>query len=230
MDSWGLALGVISQPRTKDDSQSQQKSTEEQKQQAQKEQKQKEEYDKKLRQSEQEVQQWKQEVDKLNKALTIERQQQNSNQISKPKSVSAVISILAALSTLGVLSLGIYSYHQNQEINNLRGELKNLEAGKNSTITELRDQLKNLEEVTYLTLCNKTSNSQITKVYLEVNNQGQWKAITQERDINNQFCTEQIEIGKNYSEYIHIHYGSDNYKNLFLIKGANTFIFEDNNL
>ncbi|WP_375328734.1 DUF1036 domain-containing protein [Microcystis sp. BLCC-F210] len=148
VDSWGLALGVISQPRTKNDFQSQQQLIVERQQQAEKEQKQREEYEKKLDQSQQEIQQWKQEVGKLNEAITTARQQQNINQKSAHKFAANFVSILAGISALAAFLLGIYAYQKNQQMGNLTENLNNLTIEYNqkteNLITEHNQKIKSL--------------------------------------------------------------------------------------
>jgi uncharacterized membrane protein len=188
VDSWGLALGVISQPRTKNDFQSQQQLILERQQQAEKEQKQREEYEKKLDQSEQEIQQWKQEVGKLNEAITTARQQQNINQKSAHKFAANFVSILAGISALAAFLLGIYAYQKNQQMGNLTENLNNLTNKINSLYNQVQNFQNTLENVennlennlnisgdTYLNLCNQTSNDIIDAAIMYWDGDG-WKS------------------------------------------------------
>jgi Protein of unknown function (DUF1036) len=111
VDSWGLALGVISQPRAKSDFQNQQ--------QQQVEQEQRKKYEEKLRHSEAEIESWKQKVDDLN--LQLQQKQKLPKQESK-KSVA----LFAIFSGIATLFLGIYSHQQHQNLSNLQTKYSNL--------------------------------------------------------------------------------------------------------
>lgn len=239
VDSWGLALGVISQPRTKNDFQSQQQLILERQQQAEKEQKQREEYKKKLDQSQQEIQQWKQEVGKLNEAITTARQQQNINQKSAHKFAANFVSILAGISALAAFLLGIYAYQKNQQMGNLTENLNNLKSEYNQKVEKLTNkrnllynQVQNfqntLEDVennlennldlsgdTYLNLCNQTSNDIIDAAFMYWNGEG-WKSQGW-WNIKKGECTK-VWVGFNYRGDIYLHgqinilkWGSDDF-------------------
>lgn len=224
VDSWGLALGIISEPRSKNDLESREQLILQREQEVEKQQKQKEEYEKELHKSDREIEIW--------------------------VYISALLSgsYTFLLIGLAILSVIIYVYQQSektQEISNLSEEMNNLTSQYNQKVAKLTEQSNNLKgqienltdkkkslynEVqnfqnslkdlennlennlnfsgdTYLNLCNTTSNDTISTTFMyqegEVWKSKGWWVIKKGE------CTK-LFVRLNYRGYIYLHGQTNN--------------------